>query len=430
MDSENKLDDLDDPWDDLEDFEDSADDDVVFDDDIEDALADSDEGETASASPKAKKKKGSLKPIILLALLGGGGYAAYPYIAPMIFPQAQDIPIVKMEEPVNPEILQETPTPIEQQALAPEAETEPATQPVETDPFAVFDSQTEAVPTPEETIAAPLEQQSETVLTPMPDGLAGNEMPLADLTAPEPAIEENPVAVDIFAEAPALTGDSNPVLSEEELLSKTEAVHAESPVEVEPDPAPVTAPAPIEVESGVNEVQEELVVQELNPEPTLSEILAAPEPEPEIVSDILDEETPVLEQEMPAETPTPVLEEKIPEEPLIQAETPVKEEEIVIEAPPEPEIVEPVVQEENPKEPEIADVAPQKPKPKVKKALPKPKWVIRAAQSGKAVIFDKNSKEMVSIEVNDKVNGIGRVKAIKIIDGRWVIIGTTGKIEQ
>ncbi|PCJ02000.1 MAG: hypothetical protein COB14_03035 [Alphaproteobacteria bacterium] len=57
-------------------------------------------------------------------------------------------------------------------------------------------------------------------------------------------------------------------------------------------------------------------------------------------------------------------------------------------------------------------------------------WTIRAAQAGKAVIYDKNNKEMKSVEVNDTIKGIGRIKSIKLQNGLWVIIGTSGKIQQ
>ncbi len=66
-------------------------------------------------------------------------------------------------------------------------------------------------------------------------------------------------------------------------------------------------------------------------------------------------------------------------------------------------------------------VAPQR-----KEAL----WVIKAAQPRAAVIYDINSKETKSVEINDFVNGIGQIKAIKKIEGSWVIVGASGKIRQ
>ncbi len=57
-------------------------------------------------------------------------------------------------------------------------------------------------------------------------------------------------------------------------------------------------------------------------------------------------------------------------------------------------------------------------------------WTIRAAQPGKAVVYDKTNKVMRSIEINNNLPGIGRIKSIKLKNGRWVITGTKGNILQ
>ncbi|PCI55403.1 MAG: hypothetical protein COB36_07200 [Alphaproteobacteria bacterium] len=67
---------------------------------------------------------------------------------------------------------------------------------------------------------------------------------------------------------------------------------------------------------------------------------------------------------------------------------------------------------------------------KTSKLAKKYAWTVRAAQSGKAVVYDKNSKEMKSVEINDTLSGIGRIKSIQLKNGRWVITGTKGKILQ
>ncbi len=64
-----------------------------------------------------------------------------------------------------------------------------------------------------------------------------------------------------------------------------------------------------------------------------------------------------------------------------------------------------------------------------KKIVQKNNWVIRAAQSESAVIYNKLSGEMKTIEVNDFVSGIGRVKSIKKIDSKWRIVGKSGVIK-
>ncbi|PCJ99027.1 MAG: hypothetical protein COA45_06165 [Zetaproteobacteria bacterium] len=66
----------------------------------------------------------------------------------------------------------------------------------------------------------------------------------------------------------------------------------------------------------------------------------------------------------------------------------------------------------------------------IKKMPQKAAWTIRAAQPGKAVIYDKNNKEMKSVEVNDTLIDIGRIKSIQLKNGRWIITGTKGKIVQ
>lgn len=66
-------------------------------------------------------------------------------------------------------------------------------------------------------------------------------------------------------------------------------------------------------------------------------------------------------------------------------------------------------------------------KPKV---VRKPVWIIRAAQPGRAVIFDKTTGEIKSVEVGNTVLGIGKVETIsKSSSGKWVVQGTLGSIK-
>ncbi|MDB2682769.1 hypothetical protein N9Z27_00780 [Alphaproteobacteria bacterium] len=69
--------------------------------------------------------------------------------------------------------------------------------------------------------------------------------------------------------------------------------------------------------------------------------------------------------------------------------------------------------------------------PAVKKSTASPKaWVLRSAQPGKAVVSEKGSSDIRNIEVGQPLNGIGRIQSISMIDGRWVVLGTKGKINQ
>ncbi len=89
-------------------------------------------------------------------------------------------------------------------------------------------------------------------------------------------------------------------------------------------------------------------------------------------------------------------------------------------------IVEPKVEVIEPKVEVIKNKLLRKPSVDHKKV----NWVIRAAQSGSAVIYDKNSNEMKTVEVNNIVSGIGRIKSIEVVDGKWLIIGALGTIRQ
>jgi len=57
-------------------------------------------------------------------------------------------------------------------------------------------------------------------------------------------------------------------------------------------------------------------------------------------------------------------------------------------------------------------------------------WVLRSAQPGKAVISEKGSNDLRTIEVGDTVSGIGRVQAIDIIGGKWVVKGTQNSVSR
>lgn len=80
-----------------------------------------------------------------------------------------------------------------------------------------------------------------------------------------------------------------------------------------------------------------------------------------------------------------------------------------------------------------------KPKPVVKAPTPKtvapqprtPKnWVLRSAQPGKAIVSLENSSDTRTVQVGDKLDGIGQINAIGIENGKWIISGSSGKITQ
>ncbi|MFP4385666.1 MAG: hypothetical protein ACLFRA_00485 [Alphaproteobacteria bacterium] len=63
-------------------------------------------------------------------------------------------------------------------------------------------------------------------------------------------------------------------------------------------------------------------------------------------------------------------------------------------------------------------------------SAPQPKWQIRAIQPGRAVLYDAKSGNIEAIETGNSVDGLGRVMAITKQDGRWVVIGSNGKVSR
>ncbi len=57
-------------------------------------------------------------------------------------------------------------------------------------------------------------------------------------------------------------------------------------------------------------------------------------------------------------------------------------------------------------------------------------WKIKGASPQSAVIYNKSSGETRSIEPGNTVKGLGRIKSISKENGKWVVIGTSGRAEQ
>ena len=58
------------------------------------------------------------------------------------------------------------------------------------------------------------------------------------------------------------------------------------------------------------------------------------------------------------------------------------------------------------------------------------KWVLRAAQPGKAWVSQQGQRDMRSVVVGDSLPGIGRITEISFSNGHWTVQGTTGKITR
>lgn len=75
---------------------------------------------------------------------------------------------------------------------------------------------------------------------------------------------------------------------------------------------------------------------------------------------------------------------------------------------------------------ESKPAAQKAPAPAVRKS-----WVLRSAKPGVALVSEKGSNEMRTVSVGDTLSGIGKVTAITTdAQGRWVVKGTRGSIQQ
>lgn len=57
-------------------------------------------------------------------------------------------------------------------------------------------------------------------------------------------------------------------------------------------------------------------------------------------------------------------------------------------------------------------------------------WVLRSAQPGSAMVSPKSGGDMKTLHVGESLSGIGRIISIEQKQGRWVVQGTQGSINQ
>lgn len=77
-------------------------------------------------------------------------------------------------------------------------------------------------------------------------------------------------------------------------------------------------------------------------------------------------------------------------------------------------------------------------KPQVNETKPAPKkvvrqpvsWVLKSAQPGKATIAETGSGDLKTIEIGQKVSGLGQIMSIQIENGLWVVRGSKKTITQ
>jgi intracellular multiplication protein IcmG len=69
-------------------------------------------------------------------------------------------------------------------------------------------------------------------------------------------------------------------------------------------------------------------------------------------------------------------------------------------------------------------------KAKTEAPMPTARWELRAAQPGRAWISRAGQRDMQSVQVGQTIAGLGRVTTISYQNGRWSVVGTTGRVDQ
>ncbi len=342
-------------------------DDDGFDDDWDDEVeAVSSASEEDVALPKAKKKF----PLVLLlsgvAFIGVSAYFSLPYVMPK---NQIALPVVFLDVEEMPEGA--------------------AAEQVETDNISQDILQHKTTPPIQ---LEPVQNSDADVLTPMPKNLdavwGGNNLPDLDITDVADVQYE-----DEDSELEAIVG-SLP-LTEDDLLPKTEESFFDGSVNMEPE-APNNDLATELLQLREEEKPAIEPVQEFITAPVIEDISGV---EGSTGNEIEDAPLPMaVKDSIPEVVAQPVVEEVIPVQPLIEQAVEV------VKSPPKEEV-----------------------KPDVKPVI-KRVWIIRAAQPGRAVIYDKKSGEMKSVEVGNVVDQVGRIKSISKSSGKWVITGTISTI--
>lgn len=154
----------------------------------------------------------------------------------------------------------------------------------------------------------------------------------------------------------------------------------------------------------------------------LTEKTEAASPSVPVSSDAPAEKKDLTEQAAPSTQspppPEPDSAVKVPETEASPAAAQDKEDKV----PPAAEAVEAKVE----KKPDTASAPASPPK----KVMPSPTWKLKSAQPGSAVLYDSRTGDVKTVEVGDRVSGIGKVKSISQVNGKWVVKGTSGKVSQ
>lgn len=279
-------------------------------------------------------------------------------------------------------------------------------------------------------------------------GPPAEEAPVAAAPAEMAAAEAVPEPAPA-PEAPAVVAPANPADPPQMAMNDTPASPLEAPAPV-PAPAPEAAASPVVAESALAEdPAAKAALEKLNADKeALAERNKALEDEIKGANGKIDELAAMLAK----------MEEKIAAlengpGPVSAAAPAASEPAPAVKAEPEPEaepeaapvetaaaenILVPAKPTQRPQTPPAAKKPAAKaepdsaPAPKIAPSSPAetPRWVLRSAQSGRAVVSDRSTGDLRSVQVGDTLRGVGTIQSISSVAGRWVVQGSQGQVRQ
>lgn len=444
-------------------------------------------GKAAKASSGDKKSGGGLlSGLIVLALLGGGSFYAYqsgliPGVSPGTPAAGESIMPALTDADVSGESAVDT--------AAETTQTAEVTQDMPPMPDSAVSSE---APIPEGAIEvtegadtsltpAPVADSGDDALTPMPEVTGDSASELSPLETTDAQIDlaqiaekdgmalaadaasgsEAVAAVDGKLEdgvmaIPGVSGDdalplvgsadadsvASSDLDEAALLGETEKAPSTAP-----EPAESTTPAAAEGADPLSEISNELAASDTSTQTEVAVAAEAPVAD-SVKEDATSEDAPAsatAASPAPAEAVAAVPADlvKAPEvAPVAEPMTPAADAAPSVEAKTASEPAAKagsVPADVKPAETNAAETAaPTKPAdsptkaeaPKPVKPVVTPNWVLKSAKPGLAVLYDKRTGDVKTIGVGDRVSGLGTIKSVAKVDGKWVVQGTSGKVRQ
>ena len=429
-------------------------------------LSDSAPGDLASGPEGKVKKKssgGALVGLIVLALLGGGAWYAYQnHLIPGLGsekPSAHPSDVSGNDTQSPAPTTDDSSNPSGSLALEGEMPPMPAAQDggeITADTGSEDSSSSEpsvspmddlAISPAEETPAAPAQTGDADVLTPLPDGgavSADNDLASLDLND----ADEQEVA-SVAEKDGMLAQDSSASLLDPERESLTINVAG-----TDGEPGTSEPSQDIEKSGSADSLDEEMLTEKTMEEPSadLSEEKSnVLEEESASSAEALEDDLGLSDNAGPsekanepvaqeasepsiAETVSESTTEKPAEVDALDAST--ESEDAPSTAPATSVKTEssktPAAAETAKAETEVASAAPETPKAESSKPKPVvvPKWQLRSAKPGFAVLYDSRTGDVKTVEVGDRVAGLGKIKSISQVNGKWVVQGSSGKVRQ